>query len=75
MGPSPPSSSTASCQPLGDAVEGSAVHQLESIMIEETSKEQGIRRMLWKCEFCAQTYHNQNTFDQVFHTRGHQKDS
>ena len=52
---SPPPSYTASSQPLVDAVAGSTVHQLGRMKIEElASKDQGIRRKLWKCEFCDQ---------------------
>ena len=38
----------------------------------QASTEQKFRN-LWKCEFCEQTYNRQNTFDQVYHTFGHQK--
>ena len=40
----------------------------------QASTEQKFRN-LWKCEFCEQTYNRQNTFDQVYHTLGHQKET
>ena len=46
----------------------------DSTFLNTTSTDQAIRGKLWKCEFCNQTYNSQNTFDQVYHTRGHQKE-
>ena len=73
----PPPSNTTSSRALGNAVVESTgtAHQLEKVKIEETYKHQEIRRVLWECEFCDQTYNIENTFDRVYHIQGHQKDS
>ena len=44
------------------------------IMTSNQASTDQIFSELWKCAFCNQTYNRQNTFDQVYHTRGHQNE-
>ena len=83
---SPPPSNSASTQPTGSTFDTAYLPADTSTSASSSgqlgliktgilaSKDETFKKNLWKYEFCDQTFHCQNTFDQVFHTRGHKKE-